>query len=120
MCIPVIKPFIILRSSAHICILMTEVRCRKYVLFAWVIDTCLHASTMLCALCRRATLAEIELSSVGMNDIFDKEGLSVTDDELAAEVDSVTAEFGRNGQAFDKERLEEQAMEVLKVGDSYN
>ena len=70
-------------------------------------------------LCRRATLAEIELSSVGMMDIFEQEGLTVTDDELAAEVDSVTEEFGRNGQAFDKERLEEQAMEVLKVGDSH-
>lgn len=66
--------------------------------------------------CRRAVLAEIELSSVGMNDIFEREGLTVTDVELKAEVDSVTAEFGRNGQAFDKERLEEQAMEVLKVG----
>ena len=51
-----------------------------------------------------------------MNDIFEREGLAVTDAELRAEVDSVTQEFGRNGQAFDKERLEEQAMEVLKVG----
>ena len=68
--------------------------------------------------CRRAILAEIELSSVGMNDIFEKEGLKVTDDELRAEVDSVTEEFGRNDQTFDKERLEEQAMEVLKVGQS--
>ena len=68
--------------------------------------------------CRRAVLAEIELSSVGMNDIFEKEGLKVTDDELRAEVDSVTEEFGQNGQAFDKERLQEQAMEVLKVGQS--
>ncbi|CAL5219954.1 g1886 [Coccomyxa viridis] len=65
---------------------------------------------------RRAVLAEIELSSVGMNDIFEKEGLKVTDDELRAEVDSVTEEFGQNGQAFDKERLQEQAMEVLKAG----
>ena len=61
-------------------------------------------------------LEEIELSSVGMNDIFEKEGLRVTDDELRAEVASVTEEFGQNGQAFDQERLEEQAMEVLKVG----
>ena len=68
--------------------------------------------------CRRAVLAEIELSSVGMNDIFEREGLKVTDEELRAEVDSVTQEFGQNGQTFDKERLEEQAMEVLKVGQS--
>lgn len=61
-------------------------------------------------------MEEIELSSVGMNDIFEREGLTVTDDELRAEIASVTEEFGRNGQAFDQERLEEQAMEVLKVG----
>lgn len=60
-------------------------------------------------------ISEIELSTVGMNDIFEKEGLEVTDAELKAEVDSVAEEFGRNGQAFDKERLQEQAFEVLKV-----
>jgi len=51
-----------------------------------------------------------------MNDIFEKEGLKVTDQEKKAEMDSVAEEFGRNGQAFDKERLEEQVQEVLKVG----
>ena len=51
-----------------------------------------------------------------MNDIFEKEGLKVTDQEKKAEMDSVAEEFGRNGQAFDKERLEEQVEEVLKVG----
>ena len=50
-----------------------------------------------------------------MDDIFEKEGLTVTPKELKAEVDSVAAEFGRNGQAFDQERLEEQAEQVLKV-----
>ena len=60
-------------------------------------------------------MTEIELSTVGMNDIFDKEGLKVTDEEMKAEIDSVAEEFGRNGQAFDRERLEEQVQEVLKV-----
>lgn len=50
-----------------------------------------------------------------MNDIFEKEGIEVTDQEKKAEMDSVAEEFGRNGQTFDKERLEEQVQEVLKV-----
>ncbi|CAK0765119.1 hypothetical protein CVIRNUC_003226 [Coccomyxa viridis] len=64
---------------------------------------------------RREVLTEIELSTVGMEDIFEKEGLTVTAEELKAEVDSVADEFGRNGQAFDQERLEEQAEQVLKA-----
>ena len=54
-----------------------------------------------------------------MEDIFKQEGLTVTAEELKAEVDSVADEFGRNGQAFDQERLEEQAEQVLKVSGSF-
>ncbi len=60
-------------------------------------------------------MTEIELSTVGMNDIFEKEGLRVTNEEVKAEIDTVAEEFGRNRQTFDRERLEEQVQEVLKV-----
>lgn len=47
--------------------------------------------------------------------IFRKEGLTVPEEELAAEVQNAVAEFERYGQDYDLEKVREQALEVLEA-----
>ena len=57
----------------------------------------------------------MQKAMMGVEDIFEKEQLSVADADLVTEVNEVLTEARERGQELDVERLKEQAYEVLKV-----
>jgi FKBP-type peptidyl-prolyl cis-trans isomerase (trigger factor) len=50
-----------------------------------------------------------------MADIFEREGLCVSDAEVEAEMAEALRDFERNEQQVDRQRLREQVIEVIKV-----
>ena len=71
------------------------------------------------ALCtRREYLETLQRSTWGFEDIFQREGLSLSDEEVEDEFAEVAAEFGEANEAFDAERLREQIREFQKVCDT--
>lgn len=74
-----------------------------------------HAGKQLSDVCRRQDLVALQKSTLGIQDIFQQEGLQVTDEEIENERSSAVMDFERNNQEFDKDRLNEQVVEVLKV-----
>lgn len=66
--------------------------------------------------CRRDELELMQRAIMGVENIFETQGLSISDQDLAEEVNEALEEARRQGTELDKERLREQAHELLKVG----
>ena len=64
---------------------------------------------------RREDLENMQKAIIGIDAIFEAEKLEVPQDAVAAEIQEALAEAQAAGQELDRERLEEQAAEVVKV-----
>ena len=64
----------------------------------------------------REQLERIVKSTMAVEEIFKLEGLSLTSEEIQAEVERAEEEFKQMGEQFDREKLIEQAQELLKGG----
>lgn len=64
---------------------------------------------------RREELTKLQKSVLGIEDIFQREGLVISEEEVTAEAEAAAAEALGNGEEMDLELLQEQVKEVLKV-----
>ena len=64
---------------------------------------------------RHDELVNITLANMGMEAIFQEQGLVLSEDEIKAEMSDAADEFMAAGEEFDDGRLREQVVEVLKV-----
>eukprot|EP00963_Diacronema_lutheri_P004790 scaffold360_cov374-Pavlova_lutheri.AAC.7 len=64
----------------------------------------------------REQLERIVKSTMAVEEIFKLEGLTVSSEEIQAEVQRAEEEFKQMGEQFDQEKLTEQAQELLKGG----
>lgn len=64
---------------------------------------------------RRDELELMQRAIMGVENIFETQGLSISDQDLAEEVNEALEEARRQGTELDKERLREQAHELLKA-----
>jgi FKBP-type peptidyl-prolyl cis-trans isomerase (trigger factor) len=71
---------------------------------------------MVLPLGRHDELVNITLANMGMEAIFQEQGLELSEAEIKAEMSDAADEFMAAGEEFDDGRLREQVMEVLKVG----
>ena len=65
--------------------------------------------------CRKDTINDTVRVTLGMEDIWSREGLELTEDEVKKEFDEVLREAKENEQELDQEKLMEQVVESLKV-----
>ena len=66
---------------------------------------------------RREDLRRVTLSTLGMEDIFEAEGLGPLGEEaVEQEMAEAAQQFTAAGEEYDEGRLREQVAEVLKVG----
>ncbi|GBG61507.1 hypothetical protein CBR_g21850 [Chara braunii] len=63
---------------------------------------------------QKAQISEAVKKSFAVSEVFSREGLAVTDEELNAEVEGAVADFKRYNQEYDEQRIREQAQEVLE------
>lgn len=65
---------------------------------------------------RREDLRRVTLSTLGMEDIFEAEGLGpLGEEEVEQEMSEAAEQFKAAGEEYDEGRLREQVTEVLKV-----
>eukprot|EP00899_Mesostigma_viride_P021722 jgi/Mesvir1/29551/Mv04464-RA.1 len=62
----------------------------------------------------REELAKSVKRSMASHQLFVQEGMSISEEEIQAEMGPAVAEFKRMGQEYDPERLREQVTEVLE------
>lgn len=53
---------------------------------------------------------------MGIQDIFEREGIEVTEQDILAEMTSTAEQFEGMNETFDPQKLREQIIETLKVG----
>ncbi len=57
----------------------------------------------------------LQKATLGIADIFEQEGLQLSEQEVRKEMDDAARDFQDNDQEYDEGRLREQVEEVLKV-----
>ncbi len=64
---------------------------------------------------RREKLLILQKATLGIADIFEQEGLQLSEQDVRKEMDDAARDFQENDQEYDEGRLLEQVEEVLKV-----
>lgn len=58
---------------------------------------------------------ELVKKEMGIQEVFEKEGIEVTEQEILAEMTSTAEQFEGMNETFDPQKLREQIIETLKV-----
>ncbi|CAL8467961.1 g7499 [Coccomyxa elongata] len=64
---------------------------------------------------RREKLLMLQKATLGIADIFEQEGLQLSEQDVRKEMDDAARDFQENDQEYDEGRLREQVEEVLKA-----